>query len=219
MTATMTTETRETLKRLRVEIKADLQRIEQIQSQEIYAIMAVGKKLREVKELLPHGQFLPWLEKHFPHSERTAQDYMRIFECFKSAPGAVLERLPERALRQLAGQSVPPEAREEVLRRVADLEKLMPSSVEEIIHRHQDATPVPVAPRRTTETQTVAEPVLKRHTAPWKLKQMRRARRHLERAAMLIRPLVGDVGHNGQATYAAVQDALEQLTAWEGELS
>ena len=37
-----------------------------------------GRALIEAKELLKHGQWLPWLREHCALSERTAQLYMRI---------------------------------------------------------------------------------------------------------------------------------------------
>ena len=39
----------------------------------------IGRRLTEVKEMLPHGEWLPWLERETDFSERTAQRYMRVF--------------------------------------------------------------------------------------------------------------------------------------------
>jgi hypothetical protein len=39
---------------------------------------AVGDMLMDVKEALPHGEFLPWLEENFDFNERTARQYMRF---------------------------------------------------------------------------------------------------------------------------------------------
>ena len=44
-----------------------------------HAIRA-GEALTEVKGLLRHGQWLPWLRENFPLSERTARNYMRLAE-------------------------------------------------------------------------------------------------------------------------------------------
>ena len=40
--------------------------------------MRAGDALNEVKELLTHGQWLPWLEENFEGSIRVAQTYMRL---------------------------------------------------------------------------------------------------------------------------------------------
>lgn len=39
-------------------------------------VIAIGQDLIEVKDRLPHGQFLPWLHAEFELSERTAQNFM-----------------------------------------------------------------------------------------------------------------------------------------------
>ncbi len=51
----------------------------------------VGELLAAQKAELKHGEWIPWLEKNCPFSERTAQDYMRFHARradLKSAPGA-----------------------------------------------------------------------------------------------------------------------------------
>lgn len=42
------------------------------------AILAIGKGLIEAKALLPHGEWLPWLEERVEFSERTARNFMRL---------------------------------------------------------------------------------------------------------------------------------------------
>lgn len=43
-------------------------------------IVHIGQNLKAVKEKLPHGQFLPWLEKEFEMSRWTAQHFIRVAE-------------------------------------------------------------------------------------------------------------------------------------------
>lgn len=45
----------------------------------------IGRRLVEAKELLSHGEWLPWLERETEFSERSAQRYMRIFEEYGAA--------------------------------------------------------------------------------------------------------------------------------------
>src|SRR5271163_3492730 len=40
--------------------------------------IAAGELLLEAKDQVPHGQWLPWLQKHCSIFERTAQLYMRV---------------------------------------------------------------------------------------------------------------------------------------------
>jgi hypothetical protein len=39
----------------------------------------IGQLLEQKKEELPHGEFLPWIEKELPFSERSARNYMQLF--------------------------------------------------------------------------------------------------------------------------------------------
>ena len=45
-----------------------------------------GTALTEAKELVPHGQWLPWLKEHCQLSVRTAQVYMKIVRLGLTAP-------------------------------------------------------------------------------------------------------------------------------------
>lgn len=40
----------------------------------------LGELLKAVKDGLPHGEFIPWIEKNCPFKQRAAQNYMRVFE-------------------------------------------------------------------------------------------------------------------------------------------
>lgn len=42
------------------------------------SIIQIGQCLIEAKELLPHGEWLPWLEKRVEYSERTARTFMQL---------------------------------------------------------------------------------------------------------------------------------------------
>lgn len=45
----------------------------------------IGRRLVEAKELLPHGEWLPWLKRETEFSERSAQDYMRVFKDYSAS--------------------------------------------------------------------------------------------------------------------------------------
>lgn len=42
------------------------------------AILTIGRCLIEAKEMLPHGEWLPWLNEKVEFSERTARNFMRL---------------------------------------------------------------------------------------------------------------------------------------------
>ena len=65
------------------------------------AVIQIGKRLIEAKELLPHGGWLPWLSEQVNYSERTAQRLMKIArEC--SNPTALSDLGQTKALALLA---------------------------------------------------------------------------------------------------------------------
>ena len=45
----------------------------------------IGRRLVEAKEMLPHGEWLPWLKRETEFSERSAQDYMRVFKDYSAS--------------------------------------------------------------------------------------------------------------------------------------
>jgi hypothetical protein len=64
-----------------------------------------------------HGNWLPWLEREFGWAERTAQNFIGVYEAqqnFKSAKFADFN-LPVSALYLITAEKTPAEARERVL--------------------------------------------------------------------------------------------------------
>lgn len=49
----------------------------------------VGRRLNEAKELLPHGQWLPWLEKETEFSPATASRFMKLFDEYGADQGSL----------------------------------------------------------------------------------------------------------------------------------
>lgn len=47
-------------------------------------IIEVGRELAAAKAGMAHGDWLPWLRTEFDWDERTARNYMRVAEAFKS---------------------------------------------------------------------------------------------------------------------------------------
>lgn len=45
----------------------------------------IGRRLNEAKEILKHGEWLPWLERETDISERQAQRYMKVFNEYGAA--------------------------------------------------------------------------------------------------------------------------------------
>lgn len=73
------------------------------------AILTIGRCLIEAKDLLPHGEWLPWLNEQVELSERTAQKFMRLAREW-SNPSALADLGATKALMLLA---LPAEEREQ----------------------------------------------------------------------------------------------------------
>ena len=54
-------------------------------------ILAIGRSLHEVKERLPHGQFLAWLQAEFAMSERQARNFMHVATRFGTKPEIIAD--------------------------------------------------------------------------------------------------------------------------------
>ena len=80
-------------------------------------IIEIGKDLIAVKERLPHGQFLPWIDTEFGMSNDTARRFMNVTEVYADKFGSV-RNLPPTALYELAAPKTPVEVREEVERMI-----------------------------------------------------------------------------------------------------
>lgn len=105
----------------------------------------IGRRLTEAKEMLEHGAWLPWLEKETDFSERSAQNYMRVFREYGAAQQSLfgteantqaLADLPiTKALSLLA---VPEEERESFAAEV-HAEKISTRELEEAIRERDEA--------------------------------------------------------------------------------
>lgn len=49
----------------------------------------IGHLLCDARKMLPHGDFLPWVRKHFEHSYRTAANCMRVYQTCLGQPELV----------------------------------------------------------------------------------------------------------------------------------
>ena len=96
-------------------------------------IIEIGNDLLAVKDALPHGQFVPWLQAEFGWAERTARNFMSVADQFgKSANFADLPIQPSAAY-LLAAPSAPDEARKAALERAEAGEQITTAVAKEIL--------------------------------------------------------------------------------------
>lgn len=75
------------------------------------AILTIGRCLIEAKEMLPHGEWLPWLNERVSYSERTARRFMQMYRQLSNRP-ALADLGASKALALLA---LPEKDRDEFL--------------------------------------------------------------------------------------------------------
>lgn len=105
----------------------------------------IGRRLTEAKEMLEHGAWLPWLEKETDFSERSAQNYMRVFREYGAAqqslfgPEANTQALADLPItKALSLLAVPEEERESFAAEV-HAEEISTRELEEAIRERDEA--------------------------------------------------------------------------------
>ena len=99
-------------------------------------MIAIGQRLMEVKDLLPHGQFSAWVETEFHYSMTSAQEFMKIARRF-GGKNTIIVFLPPTVIRLLAAPSVSDEAVEAVVATAQAAEKpIKVREVKQIIASH-----------------------------------------------------------------------------------
>jgi hypothetical protein len=113
------------------------------------ALWEIGRQLNSIRGLIPHGQWLGWLETEFNYSARTAQKLMEVATKFPN-PGRLLD-LSQSALNALASADPESPVIDQVRTRI---EAGAPPTAAEI-RSAINATAAP-APAPTPSTTTIA---------------------------------------------------------------
>lgn len=98
-------------------------------------VIEIGRHLSGVKATLPHGAWLPWLEREFAWSQQTANKFMHVHEISKLPHLGNLadSSIDISGLYLLAAPSTPEAAREEVVKLAGAGGKLTHAKVKEIV--------------------------------------------------------------------------------------
>lgn len=105
------------------------------------SLIAIGKRLIEVKGMLPEGQFSAWIEAEFQLSQRSAQNFMNVARVFGNRGHEIISPLSDTVLYLLAAPSTPEEARVEVEQAAIEGKKITVGFAKEAIRK---ARPEPV---------------------------------------------------------------------------
>ena len=131
----------------------------------------IGRRLKECKKLLGHGNWLPWLKREFGWTNKTAENFIRVHDLAQKAKIENFSNLslPVSGLYLLAAPSTPAEAREEIIERAGGGEKVSIAEIKKTITKTKPpksnkptaaavpATVEPTTPRASVETSATAD--------------------------------------------------------------
>jgi N6-adenosine-specific RNA methylase IME4 len=99
-------------------------------------VIEIGRLLTECRRRLPHGAWLPWLEREFGWTDRTALNYMRLYAMASKSEIVSDLDLPLRDLYLLAAPSTPEAARQEIIEHAEAGDRLHHDDIAAIIAEH-----------------------------------------------------------------------------------
>lgn len=105
-------------------------------------IVQIGQYLTEVKDRLPHGKFLEWIEREFAWKADTARNFMHVFEHFKNRNFRDLQ-IDVSALYLIAAPSIPEPVRAHVIQRAENGEHVNHIGVRALVKRFADTGELP----------------------------------------------------------------------------
>lgn len=93
----------------------------------------IGVRLLLVKEKLPHGEFIPWVEQEFSWDKRTAQRLLAVGSAFGKNDNLSLLKIDASALYELAKGGVSDDIRGEALARAEAGEHITHAIAKELV--------------------------------------------------------------------------------------
>lgn len=127
-------------------------------------VWEIGQKLSDVRSRLQYGQFLSWIKAEFGWSQRTAYNFINVYETFGDRFANLAKvNIATSLLYQLASPSVPEELRDQILRAAEQGETMTAKELQATIQtRRLKATAVrkkQQAEKEQTPKQAKEQPV------------------------------------------------------------
>jgi hypothetical protein len=117
------------IEKSRVEKIAELHReIDSYLKTTLNKAIEIGGLLTEQKTMLGHGQWLPWIKKNLPFSERLARDYMRFHDHRDELKTAKVADLTE--ARKLLSKSDNDDPRKLYTAAIAEIKRRIPTETD-----------------------------------------------------------------------------------------
>jgi hypothetical protein len=126
--------------------------IRALRSRIVKDVAEIGRILAEVKEMVGHGNWLPWLDREFGWEETTALNFMRVHKFVQELPSesanVCVFHMPVSSVYLLAAPNTPVEAREEIIERVRAGEMVPVAEVKRTVEKaRKQPTPEQIAKR------------------------------------------------------------------------
>lgn len=133
----------------RDEVQAAARSIHQLERGVMTGLIAIGKRLIEVKGMLPHGQFAEWCEAEFELQPRMAQNLMNVAREYGDGQKRnIISLFSPTVGYLLAAPSTPEDARAEVEQAAASGQRVTVEFAKEVVRK---ARPEPDTPLLTLE--------------------------------------------------------------------
>jgi Protein of unknown function (DUF3102) len=78
-------------------------------------VIEIGHRLTESRNICGHGYWLPWLDREFGWSDKTAENFINVYKLSSKFENFSNLNLPLSGLYLLAAPSTPPEARDQII--------------------------------------------------------------------------------------------------------
>ncbi|MGB3297273.1 MAG: DUF3102 domain-containing protein [Phormidesmis sp.] len=117
-------------------------------------VWEIGQKLSDVRSRLQYGQFLSWIKAEFGWSQRTAYNFINVYETFGDRFANLAKvNIATSLLYQLASPSVPEELRDQILRAAEQGETMTAKELQATIQRRRLKSAAAQREKRKTEKQ------------------------------------------------------------------
>jgi hypothetical protein len=142
--------------------------IRALRSRIVEDVAEIGRRLIEVKDIVGHGNWLPWLDREFGWTEQTALNFIHVHNFVEGLSNSKTIRnlvltLPVSSVYLLAAPSTPSEARDEIIER-AQAGEVPISEAKRIIKDIKGRTAKKAAEKTSAKSEPV-EPVTETKTA------------------------------------------------------
>ena len=132
------------------ELVAHVAEIRRLGKRVVRDVIEIGRRLTECKDIVGHGNWLPWLEREFGWTDKTAENFINVSKAAGKFENFSNLNIPVSGLYLLAAPNTPDEAKAEVIERAEKGEKLSVADVKTTIANAKTKQP-------TTRKQSTAK--------------------------------------------------------------